>query len=375
MPINVDRYADIAGEVLKVYEEAELVMQQRVAKRLIKGITQPGWTENKMAEMQDVTRQMKQYMGGVTEKRRKIQRDALNQAYSESRKAAINEAYQFTTVTGIQGLTANTMKVVNIMAELDASMNAADRRILRSINDEYANIVGRSSALVATGSITYREAVTRELEHFANRGIVSFVDKAGRHWDMETYSEMATLTAVERATREGYLDTIQEFGFDLVEVSSHYGACPLCEPWQGVVLSVSGTTPGYHTLAEAEGAGLFHPRCLHDISTYHVGISRGGRLEPRPVTMASPAYTVRQQQRSLERHVRKWKRRMSIASDPQAERDAYNRVRMYQEKIRQLRDDYNEVTPIDLDYLPRKYWREGGRVKLSAAARKLPNIS
>ena len=371
MPIQQDRYESIASEVLAIYDEAESVMMHRVARRLLKGINQPGWTERKYGEVQQVTKEMRDYMRGVSEKRRDVQQEGLTQAYNGGRDAFIDEARKFTNVTGIAGLTANTSKVVRIMAELDQSMNAADRQILRTVNDAYSAIVGRTSALVATGTITYRDAVKRELDSFANRGITSFRDKADRVWDMETYAEMATLTAIERATREGYTDTMQEYGFDLAIISDHYGACPVCEAWQGVVVSVSGNTPGYHSLADAEAAGVFHPRCLHDISTYFDGITKGGRTEPREVQPPNPGYAVRSTQRMYERQVRKWKRRMAVASTPQEEREAYARVRMYQGKIRELVSDYNTDTPSSVDHLPRKYWREGGRVKMSAAASQI----
>lgn len=259
MPINVDRYEDLAGEVLKVYEEAERTMMRRVANRLNRGVTQPGWTEKKYGEMRDVSRQMTAYVDHLSKTRWEMQKQFLEQAYADARAAMISDAQTFANLSEIQGLTPNTLKVINILSELDSSMDAADRMILRKVNDAYAGIVGRASALVATGSITYREAVQRELNDFANRGITSFVDRAGRSWDMETYAEMATLTAIERATREGYIDAMNEFGYDLAEISDHYGACPICEAWQGVIISVNGTTPGYPTLADAESAGVFHP--------------------------------------------------------------------------------------------------------------------
>lgn len=374
MPINVDHYEALAGEVLKVYEEAERTMMRRVANRLNRGVTQPGWTEKKYGEMHEVSRQMQQYVDQLSKTRGEMQKQFIEQAYADARAAMISDARTFTDLSDIRGLTPNTVKVIGILAELDSSMNAADRMILRKVNDAYAGIVGRASALVATGSITYREAVQRELDDFANRGITSFIDKAGRSWDMETYAEMATLTAIERATREGYLDTMQEFDYDLAQISDHYGACPVCEAWQGVVVSVSGNTPGYPSLSEAEGAGVFHPRCMHDISVYYEGITEGARSEPREVREESPGYSVRAQQRGYERQIRQWKRRMAVAGTPEAERAAYARVRMYQRRLRELIGEYNAETDSSIDYLPRKYWREGGRTKLTAAAKKLKPI-
>lgn len=374
MPINVDHYEELAGEILKVYEQAEITMMRRVADRLNRGITRPGWAEKKYGEMREVKRQMTGYVDHLSKTRGEMQRQFIRHAYEDARRAMISDATTFTNLSEIRGLTPNTVKVVNIMSELDESMNAADRYVLRKINDEYAGIVGRVSALVATGSITCQDAVQRELNDFANRGITSFVDKAGRSWDMETYAEMATLTAIERATREGYLDTMQEFGYDLAQISDHYGACPVCEAWQGVVISISGETHGYPSLADAENAGVFHPRCMHDLAVYHEGISPKGRIGPSDIKDVNPGYSARSEQRHLERMVRMWKRRMEVAGTPQAERVAYARVRMYQDRIRELINEYNADVDPAVDHLPRKYWREGGRVRLHADAKKLKPV-
>jgi len=53
-----------------------------------------------------------------------------------------------------------------------------------------------------------------------------------------------------------------------VKVSTHLGACELCQPWQGKILSFTGKTEGYPTLEEARAAGLFHPNCRHAYGLY-----------------------------------------------------------------------------------------------------------
>jgi len=64
-----------------------------------------------------------------------------------------------------------------------------------------------------------------------------------------------------QAHLEGTANRLVEQGHDLVKVSTHRGACELCQPWQGKVLSITGKTKGYRTLEEAKAAGLFHPNC------------------------------------------------------------------------------------------------------------------
>lgn len=55
----------------------------------------------------------------------------------------------------------------------------------------------------------------------------------------------------------------KELGRDLVKISTHKTDCPLCKPWQGKILSITGKTKGYPTLDEARTAGLFHDGCRH----------------------------------------------------------------------------------------------------------------
>lgn len=133
---------------------------------------------------------------------------------------------------------------------------------------------------------------------------------------MSTYAEMATLTAIERATLEGYVDTMQMYGYDLAMISSHAGACPLCVAWEDVVVSVSGESGEYPSLDSAIADGVFHPRCLHYISTYYPGVSRGGKSKPEKVREPTAEYSVRQHQRYYERQTREWKRRMAVSETP-----------------------------------------------------------
>ena len=374
MPIAVSAYERLAAEMLEVYEQAETHMLRRVAVRLKTGVDEPGWTETKYAEVTAVRKELSGLVSGLSGKRKQMSAQFIADAYAESSEAFIAEVRSFEEWADMGNLTQNVAKVTSILAELDESLDAADRMILRQANDVYADVIGRATSLAATGTITVRDAVADELKRFADRGITSFVDKAGRHWEMATYAEMATLTALERATIEGYTDTMQAYGFDLAIISSHVGACPLCAAWQGVIISVSGKDSNHPSLADAESSGVFHPRCLHHISTYYEGISRGTRSSPRAVQPPDEVYTARSVQRRYESSIRRWKRRMAASITPQDERIAYAHVRDYQAKIRNLLSSYNSSTNKNYDWLPRKYWREGGEVRLSAAAKKLPPV-
>lgn len=370
MPIAVSGFEHLAGEMLSLYEQTEESLLKRMARHLGRDTSSCHWASRKYSEAAAVNKELRSVIRDMKNSRQVMSSDFINTAWNSSSRAFVAEAKQFTDVLGITALSPNSPKAVAILSELDQLLNAADRVILRRCNDAYADIVGRASAKVAIGAISYREAVKEELDEFARKGISGFIDKNGHSWDMATYAEMATLTAIERATLEGYVDTMQAYGYDLAIISSHPGACPLCVAWEDVIISVSGHNHDYPSLDEAEGAGCFHPRCLHHLSTYYEGITHGGRNHPRPVEEPSIAYSSRQRQRLYERKIREWKRKMAVATDPQSEREAYARVRYYQQKVRDLIDDYNEPN----DKLIRKYWREGGTQHLSPAAKKLKPV-
>lgn len=364
MALTEAEYEALAERMLSTYEQAENTMLTRISNRLMRGITAPGWTERKYAEVSAVRHDVSNALRTLKKERGAIAQQGIYAAYASGQQAHTTDMERFVQSLGIDASKAlNAKKAARILYDLTASFDASDRRILRTVDDAYSRIIGESAARAATGSITIRQAVQESLNDFANRGIASFVDSAGKRWDMASYAEMALLTAIERATVEGYTDTMQAYGFDLAIISSHAGACPLCEAWQGVIVSVSGESADYPSLSAAEDAGVFHPRCLHHISTYYPGVTKGGRRKPLPVRPASAEYTVRSKQRYCERMIRQWKRRMAVAGDYDEERYAFEHVRRWQAAVRMLIRNAPS-------HLPRKYWREGGRVLLRYAKRR-----
>jgi signal transduction histidine kinase len=76
---------------------------------------------------------------------------------------------------------------------------------------------------------------------------------------------MVSRTNLLQARNTGVTNSLASQGYDLVLVSAH-GAGDACRDWEDAILSMNGDTPGYFTVADATGAGLFHVNCQHALS-------------------------------------------------------------------------------------------------------------
>jgi hypothetical protein len=234
----------------------------------------------------------------------------------------------------------------------------------------------------ATESLSRLQVAQKALNLFAERGITAYTDAAGRQWGLAAYVEMATRTAASRMHLMLQLAAMGPPGMDLVIVDgpSAMMSCPLCAPWEGQVLSLGGTETGTAvsvrsaaglrvdavvkgTVAEAVAAGLNHPNCRHSLVPFTDGAAvlpvaggqrgfvnngrawqRGVRPDPE-----SPAYKAEQDQRALERLVRKWDARLQVAVTPLAQAKAQAR---YANAVKELAEHVKAY------HLPRRPGRE-----------------
>ena len=108
-------------------------------------------------------------------------------------------------------------------------------------------------------------------------GISALVDKSGRRWELDTYADMLVRTKAVEARNRGLANRMVENGYDLVQVSNHSSKHQECAVWEGKILSLTGQTKGYSTVADAEAAGLFHPNCKHAINVITLGLAEQTR--------------------------------------------------------------------------------------------------
>ena len=156
----------------------------------------------------------------------------------------------------------------DIMSYYRDSYSGVKRSAMRMLNSSARDQI---TALLAEGRITgdTRKAIADKIAGQLKEGLVALVDRGGRKWSLEAYANMLTRTMLVKTANQGLQNRLLSSGYDLVQVSEHFGSCPLCSPWQGQILSMSGNHPTYKSVEEAEANGLHHPNCKHRLLPYH----------------------------------------------------------------------------------------------------------
>ena len=126
----------------------------------------------------------------------------------------------------------------------------------------------------STGTTKMLEVHNSVAEAISNQGLIAYVDKSGKNWNMYSYSNMLLRTSRRQLSNLAVLYTYPHI--DLYKISSHNTTCPLCAPYEGRVYSRSGEHPIYPPLSSAFGkidkngsndlSNTYlniHPNCLH----------------------------------------------------------------------------------------------------------------
>ena len=214
----------------------------------------------------------------------------------------------------------------------------------------------RAVAEQVTGAITGRQAIAQMCTEWSRTGIGALVDKSGRTWTPEAYAQTLVRTNMRNATTESQLERMDELDEDLIEVSSHAGARPLCAPYQGHVYSRTGKSTQYPSLdstSYGEPAGLFGINCGHVMYPYFPGTKQTYKPTDDESQNAED-YKRSQKQRQIERSIRSAKRELElqkINGDTAAVSRAQERVSNRQEAMRNFIDESGRTRHYDREQI------------------------
>lgn len=238
-----------------------------------------------------------------------------------------------------------------------------------------------------SGTISPSQAVREALEEVIYGGAyVEYRDKNGnliRKDTIETATARAVRTGISQASAKVQEARMDEFDVDLVIVSSHLGARPEHQVWQGKIYSRSGSGK-YPDFVESTGygsvTGLCGANCRHHFSPWFEGM--GSPFEQYDAEENLKRYELEQQQRTLERRIRNTKRQvMNLKTEADSEKNPDRRAEFeaeYQRKAALLQrqnaayNQFCEETGLKKqnDRIHIAKWNRSQAAKARAAARK-----
>lgn len=247
-------------------------------------------------------------------------------------------------------------EVGNLINESMLTRNASNAvvKVLR-------HIINTTTAKVVTGVTTFDKALSSTVLGWAKSGFPStFKDKAGRNWSVEAYARTTIKTTAHRTYTDIRTKRMDEFDVTLVRMSSHAASRKACSKIQGKVISMlkpsdkryTGKYPSIWDYGYKEPSGTQGINCTHILTPFIEGANTNNE-KPIPPKQAEKNGIIQQQQRAIERAIRKDKKALRVAEgigDADAVADYKSRIRKKQGSLRQLVNEH--------DFLVRDYGRE-----------------
>jgi len=225
-------------------------------------------------------------------------------------------------------------------------MNYTMQTLLENAGGVYIQSVNKASLLILSGSYSIDDAIAQTVREWSKSGIPSIVDRAGKQWSTEAYAQMVMRSTVRSVTTDTQFTRCDEYGTDLIEISSHVDAREGCAPYQGKVYSRSGQTKGYPLLSSTsygEPAGIFGVNCRHTAYPYFPGLS----TKTFPARkFDEEAYANSQKQRLYERGVRQSKREIAVmekTKDTMAVEQARKTLSRREDRLKEFLSETNRT--------------------------------
>ncbi len=187
---------------------------------------------------------------------------------------------------------------------------------------QFERALDRAWLRLSSGAFSYQTVIRQAIKDLAKQGLQAIVYPSGHVDTLEVATRRAVMTGLNQTAAKLSLARADEMECDLVEVTAHHGARPSHQVWQGKIYSRSGRSTKYPAFVSStgygSGPGLCGWNCRHNFFPFFEGLSRAAypkdvlrRYEEQTVKYKGKEflyYDATQQQRYLERQVRRWKR-------------------------------------------------------------------
>lgn len=252
--------------------------------------------------------------------------------------------------------------IASAQNKTDEYLRMARRNMADNAYAGYRKIV-TDAALYAKNGKEPRKALAMALEQSAKQGVPALIDRAGKSWQPDVYMRLVVNNQVQQLSNQVSVQRAKDYGTKVI-ISSHAGCRPTHQQYQGQIYSVDGDTSEYPDLYEAtnygSAGGLCGINCHHYPMPYVPGYGHPDFVELDPEEN-NRQYSLRQEQRRLERNVRAAKRKQVAAEkfdDPAGIAAARREVTAKQKAVREFVGKH-----------PKELTRDYGREKIMGLKR------
>lgn len=223
------------------------------------------------------------------------------------------------------------------------SFNLTNTTALTSSQSTFYNSVNKAYLEVINGIKPIEKAIRDSVKDMASKGI-SGAKYPTRSDHMDVVVRRNIVTTIGQTTAQLVMARAKDWGNNLVEVSSHAGARPTHAEWQGDIYMLEGSSSKYANLEDSTGYGkvdgLCGANCKHQFFAFVEGVSEPA-YEKYDEQENKKIYEESQQQRKIEREIRKYKReKAGLEAIGQDSLQANTKIK---EKQKEMRDFINST--------------------------------
>lgn len=325
---------DLPESVVEIFSQAEMVILEDMARRIsrlgkVSGTTQ--WQYDRLKEIggsyEFIMQTLQSYLG--------LSQGELRQLFMDAGMETISYDDRIYRHAGFDPKPLSQSP--RLLALIEAGMKKTNGLFRNLTNTtasagqaQFIRLLDRAHIQVTSGAFSAEEAIRQAVKEVSREGLEAIHYDSGHKDHLDVAVRRATLTGANQTALKIQETRMEEFDCDLVETTAHAGARPSHSVWQGKVFSKSGKHPRYGDFVKntryGSGDGLGGWNCRHGINPFFEGISKSAypgntlkQLDSATVKLDGkqiPLYQATQQQRYIERQIRRWKREAFLTSGP-----------------------------------------------------------
>lgn len=340
--LTPDYFYGKSDKLIEMYQELEDWILQDIAMRLVESESLSGTADRELWKLQqmglhrqEIVKRISELTGKSRNEVRRLLRESVLTSFSDDKGVLEGLA-------DVQPPLQNNMVIAAMNAELMKTFGELSNLTNTTINQsqrDLLNLLNEVDFRVASGLQSYSSAICEVLDRYAENGMrVDY--PTGSRRSLEAAVRCCIVTSMNQTAAQVTNKYIVEAGAEYVLVSAHMGArhdknnptgLQSHDYWQGKVYKIRGADPDAPNLLEATGydidpqtgeghvvnpLGLHGYNCRHshkpwDKSLRNPYVDADGNPKI-DVHESQQLYDLQQQQRAMERAIRKTKRQLLV---------------------------------------------------------------